>query len=108
MGSSVSVNMAEIEQLVEELIANNKIVIFSKTYCPYCTSTKTLFKKLGQDATIIELDTRNDGSAIQNYLLTKTGQRTVPNVFVKQQHIGGNDNVQAANGNGTLKKLLEA
>jgi glutaredoxin len=48
----------------------------------------------------------DDGAAIQDYLQKKTGQRTVPNVFVAQQHVGGNSDVQAANSNGSLEKLL--
>ncbi|ORZ22497.1 glutaredoxin-1 [Absidia repens] len=98
--------MDNIEQYVDNLIANNKIVVFSKSYCPYCKSTKELFKQLGEDIVVIELDQIKQGADIQDYLLKKTGQRTVPNVFVRQQHIGGNSEVQAANNNGSLKKLL--
>ncbi|KAI8082928.1 glutaredoxin [Halteromyces radiatus] len=98
--------MSSPAEIVEELIKNNKVVIFSKSYCPYCTATKDLFKQLGVTVVVIELDERQDGAAIQDYLLTKTGQRTVPNVFVAQKHIGGNDKVQAANKDGTLQKLL--
>ncbi|CAO3594772.1 unnamed protein product [Absidia cylindrospora] len=92
--------MDNIEQYVDNLIANNK------SYCPYCKFTKELFKQLGEDIVVIELDQIEQGADIQNYLLKKTGQRTVPNVFVRQQHIGGNSEVQAANSNGSLKKLL--
>jgi glutaredoxin 3 len=31
-----------------------------------------------------------NGAAIQNYLFEKTGQKTVPNIFIGSQHIGGN------------------
>jgi glutaredoxin 3 len=37
----------------------------------------------------------DDGSAIQQALSELTGQSTVPNVFIKQQHIGGNSDLQA-------------
>ncbi|KAI9302506.1 glutaredoxin [Cunninghamella echinulata] len=100
--------MAEIEQLVEQLIKDNKIAVFSKTYCPYCTATKNLFKQLGVKPEVIELDTRNDGAAIQNYLQTKSGQRTVPNIFINGQHIGGNSDLQTAHSTGRLEKLLTA
>ena len=39
-------------------------------------------------------------------LMQMTGQRTVPNVFVKGQHIGGNDDSQAAAKDGKLKEML--
>jgi len=54
----------------------------------------------------VMLDKREDGDAIQAYLQTKTGQRTVPNVFIKQEHIGGNDDLQAFNKAGELRKAL--
>lgn len=45
---------------------------------------------------VIELDTLpgNDGSLIQSHLFQLTGQRTVPNVFIRGMHIGGNSDVQ--------------
>ncbi|TIB77832.1 hypothetical protein E3Q23_01074 [Wallemia mellicola] len=55
----------------------------------------------------IALDERPDGADIQAYLLDKTGQRSVPNVFVKQQHIGGNDDFQAAHASGKIVQLLQ-
>lgn len=47
------------------------------------------------------------GSAIQQYLQEKTGQRTVPNIFINEQHIGGCDDLMKLNGSGELKKLLQ-
>jgi glutaredoxin 3 len=85
------------------------VVVFSKTYCPYCTRTKDLFQSLnvvGNDIMIYELDTMKNGDAIQNALLSLTGQRTVPNVFVLGQQIGGNDKTQAAAQTGRLQKML--
>ena len=57
---------------------------------------------------VFELDTLDNGAAIQAYLLAKTGQRTVPNVFVKGQHLGGNDATQEAHRNGKLKEMISA
>jgi glutaredoxin 3 len=54
----------------------------------------------------VELDQDAMGAAMQNYLAQKTGQRTVPNVFIGGKHLGGFDNVQAANADGSLKKRL--
>ena len=55
-----------------------------------------------------ELDQEKNGVAIQRVLYQLTGQRTVPNVFVNNQHVGGNDKVQAAYHSGELLKLLKA
>jgi len=91
----------------KEQIASNDVMVFSKSYCPYCTATKTVFEKMaGVDATVLELDLNEDGEAIQAALLEITGQRTVPNVFVKGNHIGGNDDTQLAAKMGKIKKML--
>lgn len=58
------------------------------------------------DAKIVELDKLDNGSEIQSALLDITGQRTVPNVFIKGKHLGGNDVTQAAAKNGKLKEML--
>lgn len=36
-----------------------------------------------------------DGDAVQSALQEISNQRTVPNVFIKQQHVGGNSDLQA-------------
>ena len=64
------------------------------------------FAELGVQAKIFELDEMDNGSDIQAKLLDKTGQRTVPNVFVKGEWIGGNDDTQAAKQSGKLQELL--
>ena len=37
----------------------------------------------------------DDGAAIQDALEEMTHQRSVPNIFIKKQHIGGNSDLQA-------------
>ncbi|CAN0548136.1 unnamed protein product [Ectocarpus sp. 12 AP-2014] len=59
---------------VEKEIDSNNVVVFSKSYCPFCTRTKNLFAGLGVDATVYELDQMDDGEAIQAILGAKTGQ----------------------------------
>jgi|TARA_B100000513_G_C11811418_1_gene155690 glutaredoxin 3 len=54
----------------------------------------------------MELNEREDGAEVQAALAELTGQRTVPNVFIKGQHLGGNDDTQRANRDGTLLKML--
>jgi glutaredoxin 3 len=57
---------------------------------------------------VVELDELSDGDAIQQELARMTGQRSVPNVFVQGQHIGGNDDTQAAARSGKLEELLKS
>ncbi|GAN07258.1 conserved hypothetical protein [Mucor ambiguus] len=98
--------MSSPQQIVEEAIQNNKVVVFSKSYCPYCKKAKALLSSLDIEFAVIELDLHSQGEAIQAYLLEKTGQRTVPNVFVNKTHVGGSDDLDKAERDGTLQKLL--
>ncbi|CAG8745662.1 8782_t:CDS:2 [Cetraspora pellucida] len=97
----------DIRSDVEKVIAENHVVIFSKSYCPYCNRAKQTLDQLGTNYVAWELDNMDDGPAVQNYLSEKTGQRTVPNIFIRQQSIGGNDKLQALLQAGKLKELLK-
>mmetsp|Transcript_11495 Transcript_11495/g.14986 ORF Transcript_11495/g.14986 Transcript_11495/m.14986 type:complete len:458 (-) Transcript_11495:37-1410(-) len=92
---------------VQSTINENRVAIFSKTYCPYCSASKSLFSELNVDTFICELDATENGNDIQDYLLNLTGQRTVPSIFINGQHVGGNSDVQAAHSDGRLSKLLD-
>ncbi|KAF1796058.1 thioredoxin-like protein [Mucor lusitanicus] len=98
--------MSSPQQIAEEAIQNNKVIVFSKSYCPYCKKAKALLSSLDIEFATIELDLHPQGEAIQAYLLEKTGQRTVPNVFVNKTHVGGSDDLAKAERDGTLQKLL--
>ncbi|KMZ00455.1 uncharacterized protein Dsimw501_GD14776 [Drosophila simulans] len=94
-------------KFVENTIASNKVVIFSKTYCPYCTMAKEPFKKLNVDATIIELDGNPDGNEIQAVLGEITGARTVPRVFIDGKFIGGGTDIKRMFETGALQKYFQ-
>lgn len=95
---------AEIRQTVEA----NRVVVYSKSWCPYCAQTKALFDELDVPYTAVELDELGgSGEALQLTLLELTKQRTVPNVFVGGVHVGGNDDTQRAARSGELARLLE-
>jgi glutaredoxin len=95
--------------IVEETqakINSNKVMVFSKSYCPFCVRAKNALKDLGVDYEVMELDKVKGGSDTQAALLEMTGQRTVPNVFVNGNHLGGCDDTLAAISSGALKKML--
>lgn len=74
---------------------------------PSCARTKGLFRDVLQvDTKVVELDQLDNGAEYQDELLTITGQRTVPNVFVKGSHLGGCDDTMKANDSGKLAEML--
>ncbi|TGO56346.1 hypothetical protein BOTNAR_0225g00030 [Botryotinia narcissicola] len=95
--------MSAAQTQAERIIDENAVAVFSKSYCPYCNATKKLLTDLKANFYSIELDQVDDGSAIQSYLAEKTGQSSVPNIFIGQKHVGGNSDLQAKN-----KKDLES
>lgn len=72
----------------KNIVSSNPVVVFSKTYCGYCTRVKQLLSQLGATFKVIELDQESDGNEVQQALLEWTGQRTVPNVFIGGEHVG--------------------
>lgn len=81
--------------------------MFSKSWCPFCLKTKELLNSMDVEFTVHELDEMgDDGPEVQMALFKKTNQKSVPSVFVKKQHIGGNDDTQAAVKEGRLQELL--
>ena len=55
----------------------------------------------------VQLDERQDGEAIQDYLNQLTGGRSVPRVFVGGKFIGGGDDTVSKQQSGELKKILQ-
>ena len=55
-----------------------------------------------------ELNKVQNGSEMQDALKDITGQRTVPNIFIGGQHIGGCDDLKAKIKNGKIIEILEA
>ncbi|KAJ1937691.1 Glutaredoxin, partial [Linderina macrospora] len=88
--------MTAVSKIVKSLINDNTVMVFSKSYCPYCNRAKAALKDINVEFKAIELDVDANGSAIQAYLAELSKQRTVPNVFVKGHHVGGCDDTLAA------------
>lgn len=90
----------------KELVSSNPVVVFSKSYCPFCVDVKKLLTEIGCSFKAIELDKESDGSEVQAALYEWTKQRTVPNVFIGGKHIGGCDSTIALHQGGKLVPLL--
>ncbi|CDM33352.1 hypothetical protein DTO013E5_10180 [Penicillium roqueforti] len=97
--------MSAAKTRAQSLINDNAVVVFSKSYCPYCDSSKKLLDSLNAKYTTLELDQDEEGAAIQSALAEISNQRTVPNIFINKKHIGGNSDLQ---GKKDLKELLKA
>ena len=81
----------------------NDIVIYTTQVCPYCVRAKQLFQRKG--LTYREVDVSFD-QAERMALVARTKQRTVPQIFINDQHIGGCDDLYALERNGQRDTLL--
>ena len=88
------------------MIKADPVVMFSKSYCPFCHKAKALLKMKGVAFKAYELDNMADGGSIQSALAAKTNQTTVPNIFIGEKHIGGSDTLAAAEKSGKLNGYL--
>ena len=46
-----------VKEYVDDLIEKNKVVVFSKTYCPFCKMAKAALNTTGVKYETVELDT---------------------------------------------------
>ncbi|RMJ28171.1 Glutaredoxin [Aspergillus sp. HF37] len=93
---------------VQNIVNENGVVVFSKSWCPFCKASKDLLSEFGATFRAVELDQNgtDDGADMQSALQEITAQRTVPNIFVGQKHMGGNSDLQAKKAE--LPDLLKA
>ncbi|HET8942393.1 MAG TPA: glutaredoxin 3 [Rudaea sp.] len=80
-----------------------KVEIFSSANCAYCVAAKTLLKQKGLDYVEIRIDT--DPARMQE-MVSRARRRTVPQIFINDHHVGGYDDLVAADRSGELAKLV--
>jgi len=82
------------------------VKIYTTATCPYCTQAKQFLKAKGV-AEIEEIRIDTDSQALAQ-MMTVTGRRTVPQIFIGQTHVGGCDDLMALDAHGGLLPLLNA
>jgi glutaredoxin 3 len=82
----------------------SKIEVYSTAVCPYCVAAKNLLKSKGLEWTEVRVDT--DATQRDAMLARSGGRRTVPQIFINDRHVGGYDDLVAADRSGRLGELL--
>lgn len=83
---------------------NRKVIMYTKSYCPFCVKAKQLLKN--KNVTVTEIDITNNESLIEEMLSKTAGRKTVPQIFIDDFHVGGCDDLYELNDKGELDKLL--
>ena len=83
---------------------DNEILVYLTQTCPFCTMALRLL-----DRRSLSYDTIDVGAdrSLWKTLQEKTGRNTVPQVFINDHHVGGFDELEAAEASGELEALLD-
>lgn len=82
------------------------ITMYTTAVCPYCVRAKQILKAKGVDQ-IEEIRVDLDPGA-REAMMSRTGRRTVPQIFIGDTHVGGCDDLMALDGRGGLVPLLQS
>jgi glutaredoxin 3 len=80
-----------------------EVLIYLTGWCPYCDAAKRLLKKKDQPFESVDVDARAE---LREWLIEATGQRTVPQIFINGESVGGYSDLSALERAGKLDSML--
>ena len=81
-----------------------KVVMYSTAVCPYCIRAEQLLRNKGvAEIEKIRVDLQPE---LRVEMMEKTGRRTVPQIYINGEHVGGFDDLASLNHAGELDALL--
>lgn len=83
--------------------SNNKVVIYTTRFCPYCIRAKALLTQKNVPFEEIAVDSDR---ARYGEMMAKSGRTSVPQIWIGDFHVGGCDELHALERAGKLDKLL--
>ena len=82
-----------------------RVEIYTTAICPYCVSAKNFLMQKGWAYDEVRVD--RDPVRREEMLTRSGGRRTVPQIFINDVHVGGFDDLVAADRAGRLRELTE-
>lgn len=83
----------------------SNVEIYTWRTCPFCIRAKQLLREKGVEFTEYSID--GDNAARSKMAERSHGQRSVPQIFINDQHIGGCDDIHDLDARGELDPLLK-
>ncbi|MBD2625357.1 glutaredoxin 3 [Trichormus variabilis] len=83
-----------------------KVEIYTWATCPFCIRAKSLLKN--KEVDFIEYSIDGDENARNKMAQRANGRRSLPQIFINDDHIGGCDDIHALDRQGKLDELLAA
>ncbi|MBL8438503.1 MAG: glutaredoxin 3 [Zoogloeaceae bacterium] len=84
---------------------SHPILMYATGVCPYCVRAESLLKRKG--ITAIEKVRIDLDPVRRDEMISRTGRRTVPQIFIGDHHVGGCDDLYALERAGKLDALLQ-
>lgn len=84
-------------------MAAPKVTVYTKLNCPFCVRAKRLLEKKGVAFEEISVEGKDE---LRTWLVEKTGQMTVPQIFVGERSLGGFSDIDALERQGKLDPVL--
>ncbi|MFK8011092.1 MAG: glutaredoxin 3 [Marinicellaceae bacterium] len=81
------------------------VLVYGTLLCPYCYAAKKLLKQKGIVFNEIRVDKK---SSLKQEMITRSGRFTVPQIFIKEYHVGGYDDLVDHLNSGKLDSLMAA
>lgn len=86
-------------------MAGPEVVMYVSSWCPYCVRAKAILQRKGVSWKEVNIET---DPSLRQHMIETTGRRTVPQIFIGDHHVGGSDELAAAERSGELDRLLAA
>ena len=80
-----------------------EVIMYCTAVCPYCIMAERLLLGKGVEITKIRVDLE---TGRHEEMMTRTGRRTVPQIYIGNTHVGGFDDLSALDRTGGLDPLL--
>lgn len=81
-----------------------EVEMYTTMFCPYCSRARALLQKKGVDFS--DIDIADEPQRRTEMIARAGGRRTVPQIFINGEHIGGCDELVALDRAGKLDKKL--
>ncbi|MCE2486614.1 MAG: glutaredoxin 3 [Desulfurellaceae bacterium] len=79
------------------------VIVYTTLFCPYCTAAKSLLTKKGVPFEEIDATGNSD---LRQEIMERSGQHTVPQIFIGEQSVGGFSELNELDMCGELDELL--
>lgn len=89
---------------LSQQVKSMNIEVYTTSSCPYCVRAKKLLEKKGLPYTEIDVSDRDARDAM---MVRAKGRRSVPQIFINGEHIGGSDDLFDLEHDGKLDRMIQ-